>query len=1741
MKKLYLAAMLLGIAGSVIASELKVSAYRFDEKTVVDAKDPLLLADPGFKKLTDGKFTRKGDRRAAPCVMWRHKDNGRKAPVIRFDFTAPVEISDVSVYYHFGARSHGIKDIKLIGISANGNKLPLGSLTLNHPFFRPEKESAYQTAKIKSMDNSPIVAAEIVFSATGGFLVLEEVLFNGKQLPPPVSAPLQKNPLDKFAAQARPGLRVYFADGQYIMENDFLIYGIDPRYSGSVNYAYDKKAKFNFIMYSAPGTGYGPFCNDRLWPREARDMFKYQNYKAEVITDTPDKKQIRVTGNGISGVFANVTMEKVYTLTKDSPLLQCDWTVTNGIENVTPLKYGFWTYGGVAAAGPYTRIIPGLTAVERVPSANQFVIRDISDGWYGAVSGNNGLAMIVPWERLKEVYYWPETANKGTVECKLGIYPVNAGDSLRFTMFMAPFANVGIPDKINKYGAGGFNLEPEYQTNPDNFSFRYQLFQPGRYTLRISGGILQKNKVSFKKIVEKQLNSNNSTVSFTALNGKGTQVYRAEMLLDSKVVFSADASTVIGNTSGMYLLPLPGEKIPDADPAGNKLELNFNSLEHKSKHINWGKPSANGKLKVLAINYHTGGILDMKEIAQRLDIELTTNLVSGLWSLSGHTMSLNEQSCINELSKKLRNKYDLIIVSRNMFDKIGKANAAQILEQVKNGTGLLLVEPVKLPKELSSMIQENKNNVTASAKKWNGNFYGIAAESLPDTKVRSYSKFGKVFAKAGDLPLAGMFNYGKGTVVALSYLAEPQSRPGSKYYTQYASFFLPNMSSLSSLPEYDYHEYQIAFFGKMMMLAANRKANLEIDTLSAENGKISIPIYSTDKLPVEISVSIRNKNSIVEQQISRKINLSAGKSDIKLTFAPVTENGRHFADVIIKSSKGVEWYGTAVFNNTAQSKITAVNFENRIYRKNENLKVNAETSDNSPVKIQLFDTEGNVFAETSGNSCSLPLADCRTPALKMVVTLYKNGKINDRTSKWIELFQAPDPDRFNITIGWPCIAHHSQAAFAGIYIEKMKDFGVNCMSASQSTLEPEVIQNQYRKHGITYLSSAVYAASLGGNYPFDRKKAIKDKFDLIRIPCLSDPKLKNAFNNITEKNFNFAFKYGFLLIPGPDESNIFSEWDGCFSPDCQREFRNYLKKEYSSLATLNKSWDTDFKSWDEVVALTSEEVRMKKSFAGWVDHRTFNDINRAEMIERMVNGFKKAAPFAMYSLSGTSETNPHNAWDYYLLMPHLPSLASYTGEQSIQHRSFAPGKLSFMPWIGYDRNFTKLNSFLFEQLMTGASGVNIYGNMNITPDLRISEPGKDLIKTLDIYRNGPAEAVMKMKMFSYPIAFHYSPASIKVDWINNLDTVRKSSVNGFRNIILDAGLNYDYVAYGQLEENGVPSKYKAVVLPCSMAISDKEAAALEKFVADGGVLIADMLAGTYDQHGKKRATPALQKVFGINSTGEWEKNDAEISGSGILKGLKIKANSIEKNITPAGAEVIGKCNGKPAVFLNRYGKGIAIYFASAVTATYGDWKEMRFARGNSATTEAFNKLGNMIFKHANIKPMAKAASLKGANIHLLNNKGAYILGIGRDIEQSSAMNPAPAVHEIKLQKKFYIYDLLKKRYISYGDKFKATFLPDSQFAYVLLPYKVENISINTTPDGAELAVIADTEKFTDHLFRVQLIEPSGKSNKAYDTVVFGNGNKAFFRFKKPLNAVKGIYKLRVTDVLSSVTVEKELK
>ena len=1731
-------------AGSPQTAKLPVSNYCFTAKTMADAKKPGVNDDPGFRKLTDGKINRDGSKVRYGRVLFRHIDNKRQPVVITFNFRDPVKLSEAKIHYFRWHNSYGIKAIRLIGVKPDGNRLPLGSVTLNHPYKKPASDPFNMAAVIQSEDNTPVKTIEVTFTATGGYLSLDEIEFFGtvvKSTKPVFAA----NPLDgKLAANAQPGLRLYQTDGQFVLENDQMIYGIDPRYSGAVNYAYDKSAKCNLIMYSAPGSGFGPFFNDRFYPGgyDLRDMYQYVSYKAEIVADTPEKKQIRMTGFGKSGIYVNVRIEKIFTLTKDSALLRADYSITNGLDNVVPLQKGFWTYGGVQVPEGYRRIVPGFNGVEISSPSGQLATRDIAAGWYGIEAGGKGIAFLVPWERLKEVYCWPANEYSGTVECKLGIYPVKAGESLNFTMAMAPFDRIGVPDQVNEFAAGGFNLAPEYPEIPAELSFKLRPMSPAECEVRISGGPLRQGKVTFKPVASGKVSGLHGEVKFKPLKGKGTFVYRAEVINGGKTVFTAESAAAFGGaTTGLYALPLPGEKIKDSSPDQSKLNLNFNSTAYATPHIKWAKPYAGGKIRVLALNLVTGGIRDMIEMAQRFDIDLTTNYIAGLWSLSGHTMTLNHKTCLNFLAEQLKKDYDLYVVSANTWDIIGRENSAAILEKVARGSGLIITEPFRFPPQLSKFIVPDKKGV-GPAVKWNGDFRGIDPALLPPTRIRQYARLGdKVSANAGKFPLAGEFDYGKGRVYALSYIVRRPDGVEKGLYNIKPNFFLPlmNYGPKSTVPEFDYHEYQMAYLGKLFYAAAGKNTAVSEGTAQAVPGKLSLSLKAVKALPVEIAVTVRDKFSASVQSFKVNKSLEAGENNLTLPLAPQALAGRHIVDVIVSGKGGTLWWGAAVFDNPSKAKITAVKVPGKIFKKTESLPVEVSVDGDAGIRYSLFDTYGNEFAQGSGKNVELPLADCRTPTARLIIELVKDEVVLDRAKVRIELYQPPVKTRLNIAQGWPGIGYKAQLAFVHSYLEQLKKFGITCTSGSNSSRDSMNVESKIRDSGITYSSTVISTAApgVGGKRPFDTKVKPKNKFDLIRKPCLSDPAYRKRLGIVTGKGFNFG--YGALVIPGPDEANMFGEWDGCFSPHCQKEFRNWLKKVYPSLDELNKSWDCDFKSWDEVIALTVAEARQKKSFAGWLDHRTFNDWNRADAFRIMISAMDKVSGGLPYSLSGTSETNPWNAWDYYLLMPYLKSLAAYSGEQTIQHRSFAPHKLSFMPWIGYDASGSDTHYRVIFNLMQGATGFNIYGNFNIQPDFQLSPKGKELIEILNLYRNGPGEAIMRMDTKTYPIAFLYSPASIKLDWIIGLNNQRKSSTEGFKQLVGDAGLAYDYVAYGQLEKSGVPEKYQVLFLPMCAALSDKEAAAIEKFVQRGGILIGDFLSGSYDSHGKKRNESALNRVFGIQSAGNWEKKKVTVKGAGPLKGLDIKADFVETGITPTTAEVIGTADGNPAVFVNRFGKGKAVYFAASAICTFGDWKEMRYSKNNQLSSRTLLGYVDGFFKEKGIRPFVMAPTLQGTTLYLRESGNALILGTVRDLAQTSMLGDKKETHVIKLAEKRHVYDMLHHRYLGYGDSFKYEYAPSTQAVFALLPYKAEGIDIKFKPDGAELTLLADTDRFADHTFHVELIDDKGKINPAFNDVVTGKGNKAFYRFRKPLNA-RGKWKLQVREALTSAAKTVEL-
>jgi hypothetical protein len=84
-------------------------------------------------------------------------------------------------------------------------------------------------------------------------------------------------------------------------------------------------------------------------------------------------------------------------------------------------------------------------------------------------------------------------------------------------------------------------------------------------------------------------------------------------------------------------------------------------------------------------------------------------------------------------------------------------------------------------------------------------------------------------------------------------------------------------------------------------------------------------------------------------------------------------------------------------------------------------------------------------------------------------------------------------------------------------------------------------------------------------------------------------------------------------------------------------------------------------------------------------------------------------------------------------------------------------------------------------------------------------------------------------------------------------------------LLEDSGFQYDFVSYRDVLRRRAASldRYRVLILPRTLALSDREAEAVRAWVARGGTLIADYLPGVFDEHGRGRARGALDDVFGV--------------------------------------------------------------------------------------------------------------------------------------------------------------------------------------------------------------------------------------------------------------------------------------
>jgi hypothetical protein len=435
------------------------------------------------------------------------------------------------------------------------------------------------------------------------------------------------------------------------------------------------------------------------------------------------------------------------------------------------------------------------------------------------------------------------------------------------------------------------------------------------------------------------------------------------------------------------------------------------------------------------------------------------------------------------------------------------------------------------------------------------------------------------------------------------------------------------------------------------------------------------------------------------------------------------------------------------------------------------------------------------------------------------------------------------------------------------------------------TLQPwlPAVDEQFRRLGITTLASPArnfrVIASAGlhdvfGIYAYraeayaerkTRYAETKDKKYLTRNVVLQAPDFEPDLRRELTDRLGELAPLKPLAYYLADESSLTSYTDAFdvdWAPEALAGFRGWLQREYPSLQALNDTWGTSFNDWKSVVPMTTEEAQKHGNYAPWSDHRVYMEQTFIQALRKARDIVRELDPGAPASLSGTQVPTAHNGANWYEINQIIDYLQPYSGgNQDAMHHLFRPGIL-LTGFTGYGLTGAALHRQQWERLFYGHTGASIFWHHTIlNPDLTFSEQGKDLAAAFGKIQSGIGRVFMNSKVREDGVAIHFSMASIRGAWIQDgkirptIGNVMGTSANyadlvkrrgAWVRELEGQGIQFRFLATPQIEA-GELDRYKVLILPYSIALSDREAAAIQRFIERGGTVYTDEQTGRMDE------------------------------------------------------------------------------------------------------------------------------------------------------------------------------------------------------------------------------------------------------------------------------------------------------
>ena len=497
----------------------------------------------------------------------------------------------------------------------------------------------------------------------------------------------------------------------------------------------------------------------------------------------------------------------------------------------------------------------------------------------------------------------------------------------------------------------------------------------------------------------------------------------------------------------------------------------------------------------------------------------------------------------------------------------------------------------------------------------------------------------------------------------------------------------------------------------------------------------------------------------------------------------------------------------------------------------------------------------------------------------------------------------------------------------------------------------------------------------------------------------------SRYDNIIEWNINQEIGF-WPLHPSMTRPSTLGF---CYCPYTLANFREWLKRKYGDLDTLNRAWGTGYGDWEEV-----EPPRLFDRVPSYIDWRYFMDDVyvarhlrwKAETIR--VNDPEKRPIFAHIGgvtpgrgvewrwakevdVFGSScyPSGAFHKWDAGYPAPGQPVSREECIRQEVlsitlrydyircaagPKKRIAAAEFQGGPkgWLSPPPSPEDIRRWVLAALSSGVQELYFwnlraeffwteaygFGLLDSRGDStpRAEEAGrlaKAINRHAELFSHGRVPQAEVAILINEDL-WHFVQA--KGVYGENLNEHLSYTIRGIYKMLWDAGVWVDFIEANEMTLEEL-SKYKVVILPFPLAMSDDVLELLKKYVASGGVLLSEACPGRHDRYGFARPgelAPGAEELFGVEHRSvklcheprkppRWTPREliygqiraaTRFRGVGPFTGHSILPSLLVETFTVKGSTPILLCEDQVTGVVNHFGRGKAYLIGTLLGHAY---------------------------------------------------------------------------------------------------------------------------------------------------------------------------------------------------------------